>query len=718
MVGTGIGVLTWQPEVDRRLQVVDGRTAVNIVPSILHGHGLKISVAPTASAEFGSAEEHFGVRVAKSDLTFVVVEGRYDRVEGGTVKHTGGFKIANGRNVLDASNFTIRPARGEVDAYELVVGSGRNAYVAFDLDYARHHYEAVERQFVIGSMDMTLTQRGAQALGRPSLAGTLFGSIHVIADAKPIDGLGDVTPPTGSIMAISSAPIDIRISALSTLSYRGRLGTFPNGRNGFSMSTTSCNVGTTNIPWNAPMQTTHPVIAMNLYRVHNGRFEQIGWSWLKHGFLSTNSNGCGTCQHPGTSALLGVNCSDTYGVSNNEDRTYLGPRDEVNPFAGTWQCLNSYFSNFQNDCVRRRPSSGEFTGDPVSHKLEVMDADLGIAGATYYYEAYYINANDFDKYNNVSHRTATFSWTGSQWSVTNPGTSQTQGLALNNWGELRTVAQPNTEGDVIVAVQTTDLGNGMWHYEYVVYNHDLDRQVDEFTIPVPVGTVVQNIGFRDIDQDGANQWSSNFANGEIKWSTTVNPLKYSSVFNFRFDADVPPMASVAAMSPFKAGGALPLASATRGPLDLLPFLNFSLVSATQTGGNLASLAERDADRLGLMPDNAGTRTGSGIEATLTAPQGTFTKLTIGVNSRNSLSPADGRQTVSLWDWNANDWVVLDERATTQTDRYLILTQTSNIARFINASTREVRARFMHRSIQAEAGYRWTFAFDQVGLQLE
>ena len=65
---------------------------------------------------------------------------------------------------------------------------------------------------------------------------------------------------------------------------------------GYAIGTRSCNRGDTPLNWCdqasgcAPGATTkdHPVIAQNLYRLKNGRFDQIGMSWLKHGFLSTN----------------------------------------------------------------------------------------------------------------------------------------------------------------------------------------------------------------------------------------------------------------------------------------------------------------------------------------------------------------------------------------------------------------------------------------------
>ena len=87
----------------------------------------------------------------------------------------------------------------------------------------------------------------------------------------------------------------------------------------YSIGTTSCNRGDTPLNWCASSSSCaagtgpedHPVIGQNLYRLKDqpGRgvvFEQIGMSWLKHGFTSLNQNttGCressstGSCQSP------------------------------------------------------------------------------------------------------------------------------------------------------------------------------------------------------------------------------------------------------------------------------------------------------------------------------------------------------------------------------------------------------------------------------------
>jgi hypothetical protein len=250
------------------------------------------------------------------------------------------------------------------------------------------------------------------------------------------------------------------------------------------------NLGTVDVPWLSPMQTDHPLIHMALYRLMNGRFEQVGISWLKHGFFALSNNQCSTCQHPSDGSFLGVGCSDTYAVNNNADRNYLGPREEVNPYTAIWTCTGSHFSGGVADCVRRHGSSGH---DAVQHKLIVQDADLANPGATYYYESYYIVRGDQSLHNNWGSRTCTMTATGATtWSFSST-TGLIAGPALERWGDVRTTQAvgPN-DGEVLLSVTATDNGNGTWHYEYALLNKNSDaRSVD--SIPVEGVNNITNI---------------------------------------------------------------------------------------------------------------------------------------------------------------------------------------------------------------------------------
>ena len=41
----------------------------------------------------------------------------------------------------------------------------------------------------------------------------------------------------------------------------------------------------------------------------------------------------------------------------------------------------------------------------------------------------------------------------------------------------------------------TNPSAGVWHYEYAVYNENLDRAIQSFSVPLGPGITVSNIGF-------------------------------------------------------------------------------------------------------------------------------------------------------------------------------------------------------------------------------
>jgi hypothetical protein len=125
------------------------------------------------------------------------------------------------------------------------------------------------------------------------------------------------------------------VGDLTDVSFFGQL----NGIAAYAVGTDACNRGTAPVNWLSDVN-QHPVIAQNMFRYRNvggGQFEQIGESWLKHGFASTNSNVCSACVFPaGGSSQLGVGCSDAYDSSLNGAQIFLGPRSDVNATTGAY----------------------------------------------------------------------------------------------------------------------------------------------------------------------------------------------------------------------------------------------------------------------------------------------------------------------------------------------------------------------------------------------
>jgi hypothetical protein len=135
---------------------------------------------------------------------------------------------------------------------------------------------------------------------------------------------------------------------------------------------------------------------------------------------------------------------------------------------------------------------------------------------------------------------------------------------------------PN-EGLFIVSSRATDLGGGTWHYEYAVYNMNSDLSCGTFSVPVPDSATVSNIEFHDVDYtdgDGfgnvnisGTDWVKTRANNTLSWSTQTfaanangNALRWASLYNFRFDANVAPMSGQATVTTWKAVADYPVAA--------------------------------------------------------------------------------------------------------------------------------------------------------------
>ncbi|MFQ5429286.1 MAG: hypothetical protein ACE5E1_03150 [Phycisphaerae bacterium] len=362
---------------------------------------------------------------------------------------------------------------------------------------------------------------------------------------------------------------------------------------GLAVGTTSWNIGSADLMWFGSPAAEHPFIAMNLYRLQDDRFEQIGQSWVKHGFFALDDTQCGgTCTFESGHALgnwLGMGCTDTYSSPLNANQSGLGPRYEINPWTGGWSFTGSHF---------------DLGGPPhtnVSHRLQVHDADLDPAlnpGAAYFVEAYYVMSDDIDVMNSASWKPVTVSGaSGGLWTFTTSDrfTPPTIGFAIDAWaGAAQTLfAQQvppiefvSPDGRCILAAKATPLAGAYWRYEYALLNIDMDRQVGSIQIPISGSAMVANLGFHAVEHhdepvnapggvpiDNA-PWNDSVGSllclsggiNTITWSTTTNPLRWGTLYNFRFDANVPPVNNAQiTLGLFKPGSPAQITAAALGP---------------------------------------------------------------------------------------------------------------------------------------------------------
>lgn len=599
-------------------RVEGGSLALNLADQNLADAGLVVEMLPTleidaATIEMEDVDAAFEIDIS-SDLRFLInEEGNFVPygILGGTIRAVGGFRISSpstGRSV-DFTNFDIRAAEvfndgpgGEPDPdYFFLTQSGDTDGDDLRLCYVKVMYGPVAyspgdhkdpNALRIKAWDLFINPSLAQKLGRPDVADLLIGVGHAQMSTVPYDrpydfprGQNPYTPYKTPVADLGPGDggdvFDVSLGILNSITQMGRLGTFPNGKAGLSMATTSCNLGNQNVPWLAPMNEDHPGIAMALYREMDGTFQQVGTSWMKHGFFALSNSQCIPCQNPSNGSFLGVGCSDTYGSFNNADRFYLGPRSEWNAFTNLWDCEGSYFDGTPIDCDRDENGNGL---GPVAHRLEVADGDLDNPGATYYYEALYLVRNDNNKFNNIGSRRCTMFWTGFSWQFSTPSASSgnplVEGPAILRWTDAdvtTTVANGTDDGEAILAVNTIDLGNGQWRYEYSLFNWTMDRNIGAFSVPVCANPT--DIRFHDGDEFPENDWQPVVSGGNLTWTfpevyvggddKVAGPLELQYLYSFGFTSDVAPASRNAVLSMHEDGpGANQIAADTLAPACL------------------------------------------------------------------------------------------------------------------------------------------------------
>jgi len=354
---------------------------------------------------------------------------------------------------------------------------------------------------------------------------------------------------------------------------------------GLALGTDSCNAGIENLNWFALPNNDHPVIPQNMYRMSGGatndeRFEQIGQSNVKHAFTALTQNLCGFGCNGVGGPQLGSGCSDPYVASLNSGPN-LGSKAWINPFTGFYPRGDSSTPPNQH--------TGIHTHTGVSHRIVTEMSDLNPAlnpGATYYAEGQYVTPHEYqwciahpgecNMNNNVSYRR--YNVTGTTSFSFSPVTATVrQRSAITAWTGA-TVTQvtpdPGNDGIAWVGYKVTNPSTGVWHYEYAIYNQNLDRAIRSFTIPKRAGVTITNVGFHAPPQhpgwaqDGtvgdqgysSTPWALTDNGTSLTWSTetmaqnpNANAIRWGTLYNIRFDSNRPPVTLNGTLGFFKTG---------------------------------------------------------------------------------------------------------------------------------------------------------------------
>jgi hypothetical protein len=496
----------------------------------------------------------------------------------------------------------------------LAVRDSKTGFTFFNVEGAEYDYNANARSLGIASGRLLISKQFANALGRPSDAGSIVGKISVGAAMQPIeitqvvDGKPKsvVVPPlsqgAGPAGTLVPGP-DIIVGDLPDMVVVGSTAS----QVGLGVATTSCNIGDQPVDFHALPETDHPFFPQNLYRMSGGadnteRFEQVGQNWIKHAFgadeLDECNVGCDVSNCMQFSQLC-PGCADPYLADENGWTDLLGSRAWVNPFTGSFP--GGLDGNGQ-------PTVSDHTGHPhdgASHRIRVNISDLNTTlnqGATYFAEAAYLTAQEYawcqshpgqcNMYNNASHRQFLVSGT-TNFTFSPTGTTARMQPAIEAWTNATISPQlqpdPGNDGVWYLGYKVTNPSTGTWHYEYALYNLNLDRSIQSFSVPLSPGVNLSNIGFHAPPQDGGwandgtlnNQgfsstpWVVTQASDSITWNSetfaqnqNANAIRFGTLYNFRFDADQPPQSTNATVGFFKTGS--PMMVAIQAPAGGTP----------------------------------------------------------------------------------------------------------------------------------------------------
>jgi len=480
------------------------------------------------------------------------------------------------------------------DQFDLAVRDAKTGFTFFNVQGHHYDYDAGALLLAVNGGKLTLSRDFANALGRPSEAGSVVGAISIGAAMQQIEIAQIVggepksvlMPPLGGatraeVPARTAGP-DVIVGDLPNVQELGSVGT----QVGLAVATTSCNNGDQPVDWFALPNIDHPVVPQNLYRMSGGvnnteRFEQIGQSWLKHTFfaleddacnLGCNTSGCATGSH------LCAGCSDPYTAGLNGDQNSIGSRAWVNPFTGN-------FPTNAND------HSGH-NHNGVAHRVLVEVDDLNTTlnqGATYFAEAQYVAPSEYtwcqahptecNMFNNASYRQYSVSGT-TNFSFSPVGNTMRMQPAIWAWTGAtvnRLEPDPANDGSWFIGYKVTNPSAGVWHYEYALYNMNLDRAIQSFSVPFGDGVNISNIGFHAPPQhpgfahDGtagdagysSTPWRPTETPNSLTWNCetfaqnqNANAIRWGTLYNFRFDADQPPQATNATVEFFKTGSSM------------------------------------------------------------------------------------------------------------------------------------------------------------------
>jgi hypothetical protein len=266
-------------------------------------------------------------------------------------------------------------------------------------------------------------------------------------------------------------------------------------------------------------------------------------------------------------------------------------------------------------------------------------------------------------YNNASYLQYSVSGT-SNYFFSQVGDPVRELPAINAWpgATIRTIEpDPGNDGRAFIAYKVTGPVGGLYHYEYAIYNLNLDRAIQSFSVSrllLPGASEgigpEQNVGFHGPPQhpgfpnDGtqgdagfsAADWTYTSHSTGLTWNSetlTQNPnanaIRWGTLYNFRFDSTTPPVTSNATIGFFKTGP--PITVEIQGPAPI-GGPSPTPPSMVNVSGNVSYCSN---PRSGPVPNVMLSLTGGASGSTLSDGSGNYSFSSLAAGGSYTVTPA-------------------------------------------------------------------------------
>lgn len=336
-----------------------------------------------------------------------------------------------------------------------------------------------------------------------------------------------------------------------------------NGERAFSAGAVWCNLGQAPAAWEGS-SANHPISVLNLVRVENGVLRHLGASWASHQVCALQTAICASCTPAGSGCApaLGVGCSTSSTASSLGVQTQMSRRSDVNPSTGAFPF--PFAAGSPSGSLERRCRAAIADIDPALHP-----------NAIYAFELVTIHPSEGDASARcVTRRVTTASMLGTPLPQ---GPANEGSTAIDLWAALVpgvVVSETNAEGDgrVLVASAVTEIGRGLYRYDYAIENIDSHDAIESVRLALPPNATASDATWHapaphSGEPTSSTPWTIELSAREIAWAgerfvdnPNANALRWGTTASLSVVVNRPPASGSLSLTRFRSATTVALAA--------------------------------------------------------------------------------------------------------------------------------------------------------------